>query len=71
MGAGKILIVAGLAIAAAGVVWLLAERIGLGRLPGDIVVRRDRYTIYFPLMTSALISLLFSLILWLFSSRSR
>jgi hypothetical protein len=61
------LIVAGLVLAAVGALLLLSGKIPwLGRLPGDILVRREKFTFYFPLATSLLISLILSLILWLF-----
>jgi hypothetical protein len=47
-----------------GLLWPYLSRIGLGNLPGDIVVRRENFTFYFPLVTSLLLSLLLSLILW-------
>ena len=63
---GKSLIVIGLVIALIGVVLSFAGRIPwLGRLPGDIYVRRENFTFYFPLATSIVISLLLSFILWL------
>jgi hypothetical protein len=61
----RFLIVLGLAILLLGLFWPYLSRIGLGRLPGDIVIERDNMTFYFPLMTCVLLSLLFSLILWL------
>ncbi len=65
-GLGKTLIVVGLAIAALGVVVSLAGKIPwLGRLPGDIYVKRENFTFYFPLATSIILSLVLSLILWL------
>jgi len=64
---GKILIVLGLALAALGVIWLAGERLGLGRLPGDIVIERDGMRIYIPLMTSLVVSVGLTLLLWLFS----
>jgi hypothetical protein len=60
----RFLIVLGLAILVIGLIWPYLSRIGLGRLPGDIVVERDNVTLYFPLMTCLLLSLLFSLVLW-------
>jgi hypothetical protein len=66
-GLGKPLIVIGLVIAALGVVITLAGKLPwLGRLPGDITIKRENFTFYFPLATSILLSLLLSLILWLF-----
>lgn len=64
---GKSLIVIGLVIALIGAVLSFAGRIPwLGRLPGDIYVKRENFTFYFPLATSIIISLLLSFILWLF-----
>ncbi|HEY2526511.1 MAG TPA: DUF2905 domain-containing protein [Xanthobacteraceae bacterium] len=60
----RFLIVLGLALLAVGLLWPYLSRIGLGRLPGDIVIERDNVTFYFPLMTCLLLSLLFSLIFW-------
>ncbi len=65
-GLGKSLIVIGLIIALIGVILSFAGRIPwLGRLPGDISIKRENVTFYFPLATSILISLVLSLILWL------
>ena len=64
---GKSLIVVGLVIALIGVILSFAGRIPwLGRLPGDIYVKRENFTFYFPLATSIIISILLSFILWLF-----
>ena len=65
MGMGKVLILLGLILLVVGVLWLLGERLGLGRLPGDIIVRNDRFTLYVPLMTSIVVSVLLSVFLWL------
>lgn len=63
---GKSLIVIGLVIALIGVILTLAGRIPwLGRLPGDIYVKRENFTFYFPLATSIILSLILSFILWL------
>ena len=61
------LIVLGLAILLVGLLWPYLSRMGLGRLPGDIVIERDNMTFYFPLMTCLLLSIVFSLILWVVS----
>jgi len=67
---GKLLIVCGLLIAAAGVVLTLAGRLPwLGRFPGDVYVRRGSWTFYFPLATSILISVVLTLLFWLFGRR--
>ncbi|QWV94309.1 DUF2905 domain-containing protein [Geomonas oryzisoli] len=64
---GKSLIILGLIIAAIGALFTLAGRIPwLGRLPGDIYVKKENFTFYFPLATSIIISLVLSFILWLF-----
>ena len=60
------LIVAGLALIVAGVIWSVAERFGLGRLPGDIAIEGENVRFYFPLATSILISIVLSLLAWLF-----
>jgi len=56
---GGILLLLGIALTAFG-------GLGLGRLPGDLVYRRGNFTFYFPLMTSILLSIALSLLLWLF-----
>ncbi|HTQ13487.1 MAG TPA: DUF2905 domain-containing protein [Rhizomicrobium sp.] len=61
----RFLIVLGVAILAAGLLWPWISRLGLGRLPGDIVVHRQNFTFYFPIVTSLLASGVLTLILWL------
>jgi hypothetical protein len=64
---GKFLIVIGLVTAAIGGALLLVGRVPwLGRLPGDVVVERGPVTIYFPIMTSIIVSVVLSLLLALF-----
>jgi len=58
---GKALVLVGLAIAGVGLAVMLG--VPLGRLPGDIVVRRGNFSFYFPLATSVVISLVLTLIL--------
>jgi hypothetical protein len=60
------LIALGLILVAAGFLWPFVSRLGLGKLPGDILVRREGFTIYFPLMTSLVVSLVVSIIIWIF-----
>jgi hypothetical protein len=65
-GVGKMLIIMGLIIAAIGVLFVLAGKIPwLGRLPGDIYIKKENFTLYFPLATSIIVSIVLSLILWL------
>jgi hypothetical protein len=68
---GKLLLLVGGIIALAGLVFLLAGKLHLplGRLPGDIVYRGKNMTFYFPLVTCLLLSLILSLVLWLFNRR--
>lgn len=68
---GRTLIVVGLAIAAVGVLLVLGDKlpIKLGRLPGDIVIERKNGTFYFPIVTCVLLSLLLTLLGWLFGKR--
>lgn len=61
---GRVLIVTGGILVLAGLAFMFAARLGLGRLPGDIVVRRGNFTFFFPLMTSILLSIVLSAILW-------
>lgn len=66
-GLGKSLILLGLVIAALGAVLTFAGKIPwLGRLPGDIYIKRENFSFYFPLATSIILSVLLSLLLWLF-----
>jgi formate hydrogenlyase subunit 3/multisubunit Na+/H+ antiporter MnhD subunit len=63
MDISRFLITLGSAILVIGLLWPLLGKIGLGRLPGDIVIRRDNFSFYFPIVTCLLISVVFSLIL--------
>ena len=63
----RFLIVLGLVIVAIGLLWPMLSRLGLGRLPGDIVIERDNFTFYFPLATCILVSVLLSVVFWLFN----
>jgi hypothetical protein len=45
--------------------WPFLSKLGLGRLPGDIVVERDTFTFYFPLATGLLLSVILSVVWWL------
>ena len=60
----------GLVLAVLGGLLLLADRypgLRIGRLPGDITVERERFRLYFPLATSIVLSVLLTLLLWLWS----
>jgi len=62
---GKVLIAIGAVLVGLGLLILLGSKVGLGRLPGDILIRGERFTFYFPLATCVLISVLLTLLLWL------
>jgi hypothetical protein len=65
-GLGKTLIVFGLIITALGIIISFAGKVPwLGRLPGDVYIRKENFTFYFPLATGILLSVIISLILWL------
>jgi len=64
---GKMLILLGIFIILIGVLLLIGDRIPwLGRLPGDIIIKRKNFTFYFPLATSILISIILTLLFTLF-----
>ncbi len=62
----KWLITLGLILVAAGLLWPVMSKLGLGRLPGDIMVRRDGFNLYFPLMTCLVVSVVVSILIWIF-----
>jgi Protein of unknown function (DUF2905) len=62
---GRWLIVFGVVLIAAGLLWPVLQKLGLGRLPGDIVIERENFRFYFPIVTSLIVSVVISLILWL------
>jgi hypothetical protein len=65
MSIGRFLIIAGLVLVALGIVWPLIAKLGLGRLPGDIVIERENFRLYVPLATGLLMSVILSVVLWL------
>ncbi|SEM64285.1 DUF2905 domain-containing protein [Halomonas caseinilytica] len=62
----RTLIIIGLLLVVAGVFWPWLGKLPLGQLPGDIVIRRENLTLYFPITTMLLISLVLSFVLWWF-----
>jgi hypothetical protein len=60
----KNFIIFGILLIVIGLLWPVLSKLPLGRLPGDIVVRRGNFSFYFPLTTSVVISLLLSLLFW-------
>jgi hypothetical protein len=63
----KLFILSGIVLLLVGLIIFAAERFGLGRLPGDIVIEREGFTLYLPLATSLLVSLGLTFVLWLLS----
>jgi hypothetical protein len=63
----RFLIVLGILLVLAGLLWPLLTRLGLGRLPGDIVVHNGNFTFYFPIVTCIIISVVLTLVMWLIS----
>jgi hypothetical protein len=70
-GIGRFLVVAGLGLAAIGVLLVVAERFGvrIGRLPGDVAIERGNFRFYLPIATSILASVVLTLVLWLLGRR--
>ncbi len=66
MDVSRTLIILGLVLVAAGFLWPYLGKMGLGRLPGDIAIERDGFSLYIPIVTSLLISVVLSLLFWLF-----
>jgi hypothetical protein len=64
---GKYLIIIGVVLIVAGLLWLAGERLGLGRLPGDIVIERENFRLYLPIASSIVVSIALSVIFWLIS----
>ncbi len=67
---GKVLLLMGVVLVILGLLLTFFEKLplGLGRLPGDIVIKRDNFTFYFPLGTSIILSVVLSLLLTLLFS---
>jgi len=61
----RFLITLGIILVLAGLAWPLLARLGLGRLPGDIRIERDGFTLFVPLTSGLVVSVVISLILWL------
>ena len=69
---GRLFILIGAVFVLAGLILTFGDRFSffrIGRLPGDVVYRRGNFTFYFPLVTSLVISVVLTLLFWLFSRR--
>jgi hypothetical protein len=62
----RTLIVLGVVLVVVGALWPWLARLGLGRLPGDIIINRGNFRFYFPLTTSVLVSIVITLLFWFF-----
>lgn len=62
----RTLITIGLLALVAGLLWPWISKLGLGRLPGDVVIERDGGTFYFPITTCIVVSVAVSMVFWLF-----
>ena len=67
--AKTLIMVGALLMAVGGIVYLFGKIPGVGRLPGDILIKREYFTLYFPIVTSLLISLVLTLLLYFFRQR--
>jgi len=63
----RLLIGLGLIILLIGITWPWLSRLGLSRLPGDIIIERENFHFYFPLATTIILSIILSAVLWLLS----
>jgi len=71
---GKLLVIAGVVLVALGLLVMLGSRFGffgLGRLPGDVAYRGKHVSVYFPVVTCVILSIVLTLIFWLFSLFTR
>ena len=62
----RVLILLGIVLVVVGLSWPWLQKLGLFRLPGDIVIERENFRFYFPITSMIILSLVFSLLLWLF-----
>jgi hypothetical protein len=62
----RTLVILGVVLVAAGLLWPWLSKLGLGRLPGDIRIQTEHGVFYFPLATCLLISIVLSVVFWLF-----
>ena len=65
----KSLIILGVTILMVGLLWPWIQKLGLGRLPGDFAIEKDNFKFFFPLTTSIIISIVLTILIWLFTRR--
>lgn len=62
----RTLIIIGLVLVIIGVLWPWIQKLNLGRLPGDLVIEKENVRFYFPIVTSIIVSIILTLLFWLF-----
>ncbi|MHB8427485.1 MAG: DUF2905 domain-containing protein [Acidiferrobacterales bacterium] len=62
----RTLVITGVVLVVAGLMWPWLSRIGFGRLPGDVIIRRGNFRLYFPMTTAVIVSLILNILIWLF-----
>lgn len=62
----RTLIIIGIVLVILGLLWPWLQKSGLGRLPGDIALERENFSFYFPITTSIIVSVVITLLFWLF-----
>jgi hypothetical protein len=62
---GRTLVLIGVAFVIIGLLWQFGERFGLGKLPGDLTIQGENYSIHFPVVTCILISVLLTALGWM------
>jgi len=62
----RTLIIIGIVLVIFGLLWPWLQKSGLGRLPGDIALERENFRFYFPITTSIIVSIVITLLFWLF-----
>ena len=65
----KSLIILAVILLIVGLLWPWIQKLGLGRLPGDIAIEKDNFKFFFPLTTSIIISIVLTILIWLFTRR--
>ena len=65
----RLLITLGIILLVVGLLWPWIQRLGLGRLPGDIAIEKENFGLFFPITTSIIISIVLTLLIWLFTRR--
>ncbi|WP_462383109.1 DUF2905 domain-containing protein [Pseudomonas sp. Marseille-QA0892] len=64
---GKLLIILGIVAIIAGLLWPWLSKLPFGQMPGDIAVRKENYSFYFPITTMIIVSAVISALMWLFN----